>query len=120
MPVHTDNLEKAGVGLAMSFAVEVLQVRPGVRIGLVPCAVGGTPLSRWVPGADLYANAVAVCAEALAARVLKGILWHQGESDSVSREDAESYGERFRGMVESLRSELDGPRVPVVAVRSGG
>ena len=118
-PLHTDKPERAGVGLGMSFAIELLKVRPGVRIGLVPCAVGGTPLSRWVPGADLYENAVAVCREALAEGKLKGILWHQGESDSGSGEDAGSYGVRFRAMIESLRRQFNSPGVPVVAGELG-
>src|SRR3972149_1667175 len=56
-PLHTDIPGSAGIGLGMSFAVELLKVMPDIRVGLVPCAVGGSPLSRWIPGADLYNNA---------------------------------------------------------------
>ncbi|WP_425511339.1 sialate O-acetylesterase [Pelagicoccus albus] len=30
---------------------------PDTTIGVVPCAVGGSPLRRWVKGGDLYEEA---------------------------------------------------------------
>ncbi len=54
-PLHTDG--NGGVGLAMSFADELLKQNPSMKIGFVPCAVGGSLLSRWVKGGDLYGNA---------------------------------------------------------------
>ena len=53
-----------------------------VRIALVPCAVGGTPIRRWCRGGDLYKKMLARAKIAAEAGVLKGILWHQGEGDS--------------------------------------
>lgn len=40
-----------GVGPGIPFALEMLKADSRVIIGLVPCAVGGTPLRRWVKGA---------------------------------------------------------------------
>jgi hypothetical protein len=57
-PLHTDKPGRAGVGLAMSFAVELLDRNQATAIGLIPCAVGGTPLNRWMPEADLFEHAV--------------------------------------------------------------
>ena len=103
----------------MSFAVELANVAGMAPIGLIPCAVGGTPLSRWMPGADLYENAVATARSALATGHLRGVLWHQGEGDSIRREDAESYGERFQSMVQNLRADLSAESVPVIAGELG-
>jgi hypothetical protein len=116
-PLHTDKAE-AGIGIGMSFAVEVLRSR-GVSIGLVPCAVGGTPLSRWMPGEDIYENAVSVTRSALSKGTLRGILWHQGEGDSANMDDAKSYGQRFQLMIRYLRSTLSVPGVPVIAGELG-
>ena len=118
-PLHADNPDTAGVGLGMSFAMDLLAPSSRTSIGLVPCAVGGTPLSRWVCGADLYENAVSVTRRALPRGALTGILWHQGESDSGNREDASSYAERFRDMIHSLRSQLSAKEVPVIAGELG-
>ncbi len=118
-PLHTDKPDIAGIGLGMSFAVELANVAGMAPIGLIPCAVGGTPLSRWMPGADLYENAVATARSALATGHLRGVLWHQGEGDSIRREDAESYGERFQSMVQNLRADLSAESVPVIAGELG-
>lgn len=118
-PLHTDKPRIAGVGLGMSFANHLIEEAGLVPIGFVPCAVGGTPLSRWMPGADLYENAVEIAKSALDHGILKGILWHQGEGDSNSLEDAESYGDRFSKMIESLRSEFSAESVPVISGELG-
>lgn len=118
-PLHTDRPEIAGVGLGMSFAVELIARDYLTPIGLVPCAMGGSPLSRWMPGADLYENAVALTQRALSRGTLRGILWHQGESDSDNVDDADTYGKRFQVMISSLRLQLATERVPVITGELG-
>lgn len=118
-PLHTDKPEISGIGLGMSFAVEVLSHNPETAIGLIPCAVGGTPLSRWMPGADLYENALSVARQALTTNTLSGILWHQGESDSNDPTDAERYGLRLNEMITRLRADLSAENVPVIAGELG-
>lgn len=118
-PLHTDNPAIVGIGLGMSFAVARLESRPEAVIGLVPCAVGGTPLRRWMPGADLYVGAVAMTGEALPFGSLKGVLWHQGENDVQQTEDAANYGCRLSEMIGALRSDLNAPHVPFVAGELG-
>ena len=113
-PLHTDKPERCGAGLGMSFAITVIDTTRQ-PIGLIPCAVGGSPLSRWMPGADLYENAVRLTKEALKSGHLKGILWHQGESDSGEAMLAESYGTRLEEMIHALRSELNAEEVPFIA-----
>ena len=112
-PLHDDK-ETAGVGLAMSCASAYLEAFPQARIGLVPAAVGGTPLSRWMPGEDLYERALAIAREALGGGALKAILWHQGETDAQHLERAQSYGQRLAEMVGTLRQALDATDVPFV------
>ena len=67
-PLHDDK-ETAGVGLAMSCASAYLETFPHARVGLVPAAVGGTPLSRWMPGEDLYERALGIARDDRAARL---------------------------------------------------
>ena len=83
-----------------------------VSIGLVPCAVGGTPLSRWEKGGDLYSNAVQRAKLAMQDGTLKGILWHQGENDSGTEATAKSYGKRLAKMIEDIRDDLGAPKLP--------
>ena len=118
-PLHHDR-PNAGIGLAMSFARTVLDANPGTEIGLVPRAVGSTPLERWMPGADLYEGAMAAAREGARDGTIKAVLWHQGEHDSKSEADASSYVQRFSGMVATLREQLDAPSMPVIVGELGG
>jgi len=108
-----------GFGPGTFFAVEMRKADPSVQIGLVQCAVGGTPLSRWVKGADLYENAVRRVELAMQAGILKGVLWHQGESDSSSPTLASSYEARLKQMFENLRVDLGSPDLPIVVGQLG-
>ena len=90
-----------------------------MTIGLVPCAVGGTQLKRWQPGGDLYSNAVYRARLAMQDGTLKGILWHQGESDSGTATNANTYGDRLAGMIRDIRADLGAPGLPVVVGQIG-
>jgi len=112
-PLHHDR-PSAGVGLAMSFGQTLLERRPDTEIGFVPCAVGSTPIARWIPGADLYEHAMAAATAAGKTGPIEGLLWHQGEHDSQKESDAISYAEKFSAMVAAVREKLGAPTLPVV------
>lgn len=114
-PIHFDK-KGAGAGLAASFARAVADRDKDAKIGLIPCAVGGTRIDRWVEGGDLWSNAVARTRIALQSGRLKGILWHQGESDATLRR-APKWGAKFESMIKSLRREFG--EVPFVAGELG-
>ncbi|KAF0180647.1 MAG: hypothetical protein FD161_741 [Limisphaerales bacterium] len=118
-PLHFDKPAIAGVGLGSSFGRAMAEANPDATIGLIPCAVGGTPLSRWSKGGDLYAQALERAKLALKDGTLKGILWHQGEADSGNEQLAKSYGERLAKMVKDLRADLGAGEVPFVAGKLG-
>lgn len=118
-PLHFDKPAIAGVGLGLSFAEEIAKEDAAVVIGLVPCAVGGTRLKRWSKGGDLYEEALRRARIAARDGTLRGILWHQGEGDSGSRETADTYGRRLAEMIADLRSDLQMPELPFVVGRLG-
>ena len=115
-PIHFDK-KSAGAGLAASFARAMVDRNKDVKIGLIPCAVGGTRIDRWVEGGDLWLNAVKRAKMALKNGKLKGILWHQGESDATL-ERAPKWGAKFESMIKSFRRELGD--VPFIAGELGG
>ena len=115
-PIHFDKPSVAGAGLAASFARAMADRRTGVPIGLIPCAVGGTSIYRWVESGDLWSNAVARTRIALRSGTLKGILWHQGEGD-CSATSAPAWGAKLEGMIVSFRREFGS--VPFVAGELG-
>jgi hypothetical protein len=103
----------SGRGLSASFADEYAK-HFGEQIGLIPCAEGGSRLDQWEPGGLLYDNAINNARLAMRTSTLTGILWHQGESDCHSEEDAKTYLARFVSMIEQLRKDLGNEALPVV------
>jgi Carbohydrate esterase, sialic acid-specific acetylesterase len=118
-PITADARIPVGQGPGIPFAVEMLKATPKVTIGLVPCAVGGTPLSRWVKGADLYEACVVRAKVAAQSGSIDGVLWHQGEADTTSQENADSYSTRLVGMLKDLRSDLGRSDLPIVVGQLG-
>ena len=101
-----------GIGLAASFADE-LQKYTGRKIGLIPCAYGGSRIEKWLPGEALYDNAVFTAKLALRDAKLGGIIWHQGESNC--RECHENgYAEKFLDTMNSMRRELSAESLPLI------
>lgn len=117
-PLHWDKPKVAGVGLGLNFAKTMADAQPGTTIGLVPCAFGGTPLSRWEKGGDLYTAAVERARAAMKTGTLSGVLWHQGESDS-GEQLAATYRERLVRMFQDLRADLGMPSLPIVVGELG-
>jgi predicted neuraminidase len=118
-PLHFDKPAVAGVGLGTSFARAMADTDKSITVGVIPCAVGGTPLERWVKGGDLYEQAVKRTRLAMKDGVLKGILWHQGEADSGTEKNARSYADRLAKMIADLRADLGAGEVPFVAGKLG-
>jgi len=124
-PLHFDKPSVVGVGVGRSFARVVVRARPGVTIGLVPCAVGGSPIAAWEPGGyhpstktHPWDDCLERARAALKHGTLKGILWHQGESDARP-ELAAVYEKKLHELVARFRRELKSPRVPFVAGQMG-
>lgn len=103
----------SGIGLSASFA-DALERESGYRIGLIPCADGGTSIHQWMPGEILYDHALMMARLAMRTSVLCGILWHQGESDCTSEERFAAHEDRFVTMITALRCELGAEKLPLI------
>lgn len=115
-PMHTGG---TGIGPGIAFALEMLKSDPKKTVGLVPCAVGGTPLRRWIKGADLFEQCLIKAKKASQDGTVKGVLWHQGESDTDKEENASTYETRLSEMFIALRQDLGDPNLPIVVGQLG-
>ena len=52
-PIHYD-VGEAGVGPGKAFAEALAESDPSIVVGVVPCAVGGSPISVWEPGRPFW------------------------------------------------------------------
>lgn len=111
-PIHFDR-PVAGVGLAASFAETWCKDHEGEKIGLIPCAEGGSSIDEWSRDGALFRHAINEAIFAKEDSEFTGILWHQGESDSQDGKYKE-YDEKIRRLFHELRTELSVPNIPLV------
>ena len=101
-----------GVGPGRTFGRLLRDFAPDEEVGLIPAAVGGTPIAAWLPGGvDPYDTACHPYDEAIArARAAQkdgeivAVLWHQGESDA-SRQTPD-YETLLRRVIDNFRRDL--------------
>lgn len=120
-PIHYD-AKGSGVGPGKFFAEALAESDPGITVGVVPTAVGGTPMQCWDPGAvsnkggnnwKPYDDMVARTKQAMEKGTVVAILWHQGESDCMRR-NGYLYQYRFPVFVERFRRETGTEGVPLI------
>lgn len=123
-PMHFDK-PIAGVGPGRAFGIAIADATPSVTVGLIPTAVGGSPITAWEPGvlypetgAHPWDDALRRAKAALPAGEIKAILWHQGESDA-NPDAAPLYEQRLRSLIERFRAELGAPSVPFLIGQLG-
>ena len=125
-PLHWDKPNIVGVGPGYAFGRAMAERFPEVRIGLIPTAVGGSSIRAWVPGGlheqtqshpwDDALQRIAHVRDTIGGE-LKGIIWHQGESDSKDYHD--EYAGAIADLVARFRAELGEPALPFVAGQMG-
>lgn len=123
VPDLIDESDNAGVGPGLDFARQLLEAKSETIIALVPGAIGGSWISLWQPGTDLYNETIRRARKALAdapagmARIA-GVLWLQGESDATDGR-FESYEDRLITLIQGLRSDFNDTKLPFVACTIG-
>lgn len=124
-PLHFDKPGIVGVGLGRSFGIAIAEANPDITVGLIPCAVGGSPIASWQPGgyhaqtkSHPWDDALARAKRAMKDGTLKGILWHQGESDAKP-ELAKVYEQKLHALIARFRQELNAKDVPFIAGQMG-
>lgn len=117
-PINYDR-PVAGISLAGSFAEAWSRQNLEDTIGLIPCAEGGSTLDEWAVDQTLFQHAITEAKFAMQNSELAGILWHQGESDSVNG-NYKVYYKKFLLIIEALRKELNAPNIPLIIGGLGG
>jgi hypothetical protein len=121
-PLHFDKPPLVGVGPGLTFGKTMAGDNRRVSIGLIPAAAGGSPITVWLEDQWFeatksypYREAIARAKAAMKNGTLKGIIWHQGESDSNDSLSVAQYKEKLTQLVSKIRTELNAPQVPFVA-----
>lgn len=105
-------VEMQRLGPAYNFAKSLRRYNTGKEIGLVVNAKGGTALAEWMPGTHFYKEAVSRVKTAANQGTIRGVIWHQGESDLGK---LETYLPNLEILITQLRTDLGIPDLPFVA-----
>lgn len=124
-PLHFDKPAMVGVGPGRTFGLDYAEAHPEVTVGLIPCAAGGSPIDSWTPGGfhqQTQSHPLDDCLSrtkiALKHGRLRGILWHQGESNAKPGL-AHAYESKLEELIERLRAEFESPQLPVLIGQLG-
>ncbi|MFI5130798.1 MAG: sialate O-acetylesterase, partial [Chitinophagales bacterium] len=118
-PLHWYEPERTGLDCGHSFGKTIIKNLPdSISVLLIPTAVGGSSISQWL-GDSLHRN-VKLLSNFLAKielskryGIIKGILWHQGESDA-NEGDILHYKERLRELFTKFRAATGNNSLPVL------
>jgi hypothetical protein len=105
------DISMQSLGPGHGFAKKISEQNPEFTFGLVVNALGGSSINSWKKGDNNYEEAVKRTKWAMQDGVLKGILWHQGESDS----DDPDYLTKAATLISNFRSDFDNDTLPFVA-----
>jgi len=103
-------MQKLGPGY--SFVRKMLEQNPDISIGLIVNARGGTGINEWLGKSELYWGARKRTKTAMQHGTLKGVLWHQGESDAGKPDE---YPEKLQSLIANLRADFNDPNLPFIA-----
>ncbi len=111
--------QKKGFGLELAFAHDFCQAE-GARVGIVKVAKNASYLTTdWDPDREggLFDKLVDTVRAAMMSEevVLRGVLWVQGEADSITEADAKAYKGNLERFVAKLRMALGAPHLPFIA-----
>lgn len=118
-PLHFYEPTLTGLDCGHAFGRETIKHIPdSISILLIPTAIGGSSISQWI-GDSLYRNVklfsnfrekVAISKQY---GIIKGILWHQGESDAHEK-DIPLYRERLLLLFSQFRQTIGNDSLPVL------
>ena len=88
----------------------------GYPIGLIPSAIAGSQICRWLPEEEgsLYARMASMLHDHDIS--VRGVVWYQGCSEAMEH-TAGTYAERLASFVRQVRTETGDPHLPFVTVQ---
>jgi len=117
-PLHYYEPGRTGLDCGLSFAKELSKkLGDQITIGLVPCAIGGSSIEQWLGDSTyrdvtLYSNFMAKAKMAAKYGTIKGLLWHQGESNTGIKSRI-GYKEKLESFFAKVRYDLKQPELPI-------
>ena len=102
-----------------SFGMEMLEKVPeDVTIAVISTAVGGSSVNHWLDDTEfrtmhLWSNITKMIGEAKKVGTIKGMIWHQGETDAKP-ERLKTYTDKLNTLFTKIRKECNNKNMPIV------
>jgi hypothetical protein len=118
-PLHFYEPDRTGLDCGLSFAKTLIPKIPdNVSLLIIPTAVGGSSIRQWLGDSvyrnvKLLSNFIRKVEIAKQNGIIKGILWHQGESDA-NEKDIPLHKERLHLLFSKFRDEVGNNELPVL------
>ena len=118
-PLHFYEPTMAGLDCGMSFAKKLLtKVPENVSILLIPTSVGGSSINKWVGDSihrevKLLSNFKNKAEFAKKYGEIKGVLWHQGESNA-NKKGMINYEENMAVLFREFRKAVGNKKLPIL------
>jgi hypothetical protein len=118
-PLHFYEPERTGLDCGLSFAKTLIKKIPdSVSLLIIPTAIGGSSIRQWLGDSvfrnvKLFSNFLSKVEIAKQNGVIKGILWHQGESDA-NEKDIPLHKERLHLLFSKFRTAIGNKELPVL------
>jgi len=118
-PLHFYEPERTGLDCGLSFAKTLIKKIPdSVSLLIIPTAIGGSSIGQWFGDSvfrnvKLFSNFLAKVEIAKQNGVIKGILWHQGESDA-NEKNIPLHKERLHLLFSKFRMAIGNNELPVL------
>ena len=123
-PLHFYQPKLTGLDCGMSFARELIpHLDKKTVVLLLPCAVGGSSIDFWLNdsifnGVHLKSNLMEKVDLAKKYGTLKGILWHQGESDAFA-DKIPVYENKLKELFAFFRKYAGNDSLPIITGELG-
>lgn len=123
-PLHFYEPSMAGLDSGLSFGKALIkQIPDTISVLLIPTAVGGSSITQWINDSihrevKLLSNFKQKAALGMRHGVVKGILWHQGESDAKAK-DAALYQSRLALLFQKFRNIVGNKETSIVIGQLG-
>lgn len=118
-PLHFYEPSRTGLDCGLSFGKELIKRIPqDISVIIIPAAVGGSSVSQWL-GDSIYRNVQLLTNFREKAEIgkkygqIKGILWHQGETDATQNR-IPLYKNRLSQLFEKFRAISGNENLPIL------
>lgn len=113
-----------GLDCSLSFGRELLRHIPdSISVLIIPTAVGGSSIDQWIGDSlhrevKLFSNFRQKVVIAKSYGEVKGLLWHQGESDA-KEQLVKTYSKKLNVLFEKFRTTIENDKLPILTGEIG-